>query len=703
MLTILITFSCSDNGCIEADDFGEYSTKTLEVSASAALASCDYDTNFRDDLTAATHGAGLANCFQRLNVTLADASGRDHTSTGQGCSKWQPLGPIGTAVNPDANPYLMDVCVSTCIADCNALLLAGANNPNPRWKSTDANEEGGGTVVLSPGAEVYVRATGSISLGGLNDLINLFLPAKHSNSVESFLPTSFNLAGEKKFIHLSNELLSIKLSGGFNDASSGSNRQVGIQNSVTSRIGSITSSSVRPAAINSFKRVVIHTQPVPSGFSTQDDNFVKSSFNGTSTFYSDPSLWKCTYGAGSNNLVPICAQDISLGSGYTNISSDIEAVNSSLNTNFPITARDGSIGSNGRMLKTQSAVNQFGAVDDYLNAVDSCVSPYNSCASFNPLVGGIVGDLSGGNSQVFSANRSSRVYFKYLEPSCASNSSNINVVIRSGRDVSSTENIMYNFNGISVGSDWSSSIGTADEHIPIESGQVIQIVRGSIVPGANDVFSSGGTDIDCGASLVMRFVPYYQVTATKSGLYSFANVGHNGDTTANSSACSLRFRIINPTGSHTVTHFDDIAAEYGTDSSFSTLGADFYEYRQFDDLFPTEEDRSSLTTVVTGFSNHTMNNKIFVRKGQVIRFSPESWEGSWTPVAGSPRKCGVGLAVMFEERPAYLCRGSGSSEISNPECVVANTVDGVQLGCQTNAAACLVAGSNSACPDEILV
>ena len=75
----------------------------------------------------------------------------------------------------------------------------------------------------------------------------------------------------------------------------------------------------------------------------------------------------------------------------------------------------------------------------------------------------------------------------------------------------------------------------------------------------------------------------------------------------------------------------------------------------------------------------TWSNKVFVRKGQIIRFDPISWNGvlnhEYQPLnAGgnityNQLECGEGLVMITEPRPALFCSSRKTDEKkSNPNC-----------------------------------
>lgn len=107
--------------------------------------------------------------------------------------------------------------------------------------------------------------------------------------------------------------------------------------------------------------------------------------------------------------------------------------------------------------------------------------------------------------------------------------------------------------------------------------------------------------------------------------------------------------------------------------------SDYYEY---DNFFTKSEDvflNSSGTRnpVKDKHSDDPLNkilvttagsNQFFVRKGQVLRILPKSFEKLWNSKEG-PKECGVGMILKVTPRPALLCLKGIDETIPNPSCI----------------------------------
>ncbi len=708
--------SCEDSGCIEADDFGEYQTKTVTVKASQSIDSCTYDSNNRENLTHTSHGSGLTRCFTAKNITIHDASSVSHSST-VGCKHWQPLNYATngtTTTNTNANIAVMNLCVNECINECNAAVMAGSTNPDPPWVSTDRREPGGGEIALSPGSKISMRATGNIVLGGAQDLNTLYI---YPNS-DSFFPTAKNASGAEIYQPVSSgDVVALRLSGGFVDgdyllgSTTATVGNVGLlnlaqQDNLETYFSSGSNSDKRADLINAMTRVAMYIEPIENGHS-----YISPS---SGNLYDDANVrgfpmrplhtaWSCTY-TGTDLNQASCANDISVyTTRYSGLGGSTASVTSAINSKFRISADTRSLTNvsvNGGLLKITTDNIRFkdeSGYDPFSPA--SCPNGYD-CAGVSALDGTMAYNSSSSSPsspQIQRIGRDSQLYFKYLQSGC---SGNINVKIKASTTATTD---LYTYDNVVITDAWTSggivppgsSSGTAPNavHISGQSNQVVEIQR---VGGVATFTPSGtSTPVDCIRSLAIKFVPYYDFTVSKSGLVSLANLAPSGA----SGSCNIKFRIINPTGSHaSYTLPAATVSAYNLGTALTSIDADFYEYGDFNDT-TAPEDASGLRLVDTNW-NSAIVDKIYVRSGQKIRFAPESWAGTWTPVATLSRKCGVGMGIRIEPRPAFLCRGQGNVEVRNPSCN-RRMVSGEVRGCETTSPTCLDSstGSTTFCPD----
>lgn len=666
--------SCSDNGCIEADDFGEYQTQTLEVKSSTSFDSCEYNGADRLDLRSTSHGAGLLSCFTTSNASVYDGQGSAHTSPGQGCSFWQPMNDDGTA-NPNANNEVMGFCVSECLSQCNSRLTGGYVNPSPAWKSTD-EREGNGMVTLKPGSHISVRAVGGITLGGLSDFGDLYL----FPDGDSFLPNQKDSTRREVYLAVSRgDVMQIKLEGGY-DGDNG----IGLRSSMPGGRGSLAEQlpATRSSIANAFSRVAMYLEVPPVGFRNSSGIFRNEDFDGNVPFHQDYSLYSCDYNPSASSCTagsfcpPECTPDVNrIGAAYTNLNGDLAQ---SYQSNFPINSM---IGTNGglifsnpvlisRYISTNNPPQHFN-----INPGGMCASGFD-CPAPSISRGRMVGDLS--SNVTFNVLQSSQITFRYLRSECSSSESTIRVKVKTSSSASADEIARLDVRVPHSDYDSISAANGNPIHVSAEGGQAIEISR---LGGPTTFNDPSGNAIDCGRSLAIKFTEYYNLPVLKSGLVSFANIEQ---ASSSSGLCGIKFRIINPNGSHMPTPVTaETQSRYGITAP--SISEDFYEYGDFNDL--TAEEDSQSWQIGTIFPSD-MSNKVYVRKGQMIRFAPESWEDSWNPSNTIVRRCGIGMVMNIEPRPAFLCRGTGDVQVLNPLCSQVRNSSGAIRGCEATSNAC---------------
>ncbi len=157
--------SCSDQGCIEADDFGEYATQTLTISSNVNSNNCNYDSTL--DLTDPSQGSGLKDCFTRGAPTIIDENGNSPVFSApntKGCSGLQDP----TIVNA---PLFKQLCVDYCVASCIEGASTGGSTSEPPWQVTASD----GTMVISPLSSVLINVTGNVVLGNSLNLPSAYV------------------------------------------------------------------------------------------------------------------------------------------------------------------------------------------------------------------------------------------------------------------------------------------------------------------------------------------------------------------------------------------------------------------------------------------------------------------------------------------------------------------------------------------------
>ncbi len=622
LLFFALSSSCTDQGCIDADDFGEYETQTVEVSANASQDNCTYDAS-KELNDPAGQGSGVYKCFTEGNVPLTDENGVSKSSS-SGC-------------NGFSDAKFRNLCVNNCVQACLTNVGGGGASPEPNWNSTSKKITGSNSgVTIRPGSEITIRAVGSVRLGDSIDYPKIYIhPTEHT-------PHARNSVGGNIFFDVNNsQTLNLKFSGYWNDGST--------------QIGS-GSTPIDSNTFNGAKRAVAYLIPHPAGY---DFDFSKTDeLTGTKgvPLLPDAVAWNCSY-SGADKKESNCSNKPTgyKDSGYTNANDEL------INGVFPISSsfRTTGLTQYGGMIRWSGDGLENDNFDPVANVV--CDPSSGSCSNLNgvsPEQGQILGDTSAGNVVITNSYQNAyKVSFKSLttDTQC-----NVNYKIKVAK---SDDTILYDFGDVAVNnSSWST------KHISLEPNQKLVILR---------MTTNSGGGKNCGMLTGIRFGKYHDIKIEKSGFLKFTMLRGSG------ASCTFKGRIINPEGSH-----EDKGA----------ITADFYEYDPFS-ITETSNDPLGVFIVPASSSvSLAWSGKVFLRKGQVIRFSPESWNGTWLTESGLDRQCGIGTAMIIEPRPALLCRGRATELIMNPACTPDYNNTPTLLGCRLTAPECNNTSSSAYCP-----
>ncbi len=174
-----------------------------------------------------------------------------------------------------------------------------------------------------------------------------------------------------------------------------------------------------------------------------------------------------------------------------------------------------------------------------------------------------------------------------------------------------------------------------------------------------------------GCKFAIRLLPpYVDIVVKKSGLLTFSTVSTPIPDFENTDSCKIKGFIVNPSQS------DD--------------QENYFEYDTDDDPFYNKGNGVDAGFNFQYFSGPSYANRFFVRKGQVVKISSESFTGQWTmrkkfsPAQQWNSKCSVGLAYHIEERPALLCLNKGS-RLQDARCANQRTDSSEKvIGCDFN-------------------
>jgi type IV secretory pathway VirB6-like protein len=665
-------FSCSDQGCIDADDFGEYESETIEVTANSAQNTCPYDPS--KEITDPLQGPTLIQCFTAGDASVTDETGATKTSD-QGCQGFD-----------DAK--LRAICVDMCVQECLIKSTSNSVTSKPNWSATNKRSSSiNYGVTIRPGAEIMVTATGEVNLGDSLNYDDVYVKADNS------LPNSYTEETWKNLFYdvNSGQSLDFKFSGEWNDGTN----TVGAGTSSLSATGNQTSDS---KIYNGTRRLVAYLIPHPTGYDFDNTQTSEKSGSKGVPLLPDPVSWKCSY-SGTDSTYEVAneancynnTENGYTGNQYTNVSDQLAA------EVFQISSQDETdiLGSYGGVVKWSGAGLMPDNRDDSIGYDElsslscdnnSCSLPSNITQDGTYRKRAALLEQTSENGELLNPSSSSsakyafKVSFKNINPACSTAVGLKVKVINSAGNVLDTgspdSGNTGDYRTISV-----SNSGWSSDHISLESNQKI-------------VYNTTDYSATCRKSIVAKFRKYHDIEIKKSGFVNFTTLG------AISGNCIIKGRIINPLGSFL---------------KVGNVEPDFYEYGNF--LTPSQSPQPSnsptdpLNSVSLTYSNSSTLNwtqDFFVRKGQTIRFSPESWDKTFTTGGGLTRQCGSGMIMRIIPRPALLCRGKSSSNdelVNNPNCLqdyatstTSTTTAGELLGCQATASECSDSSSDSYCP-----
>ena len=633
-----LLFSCNDQGCIDADDFGEYESQTLEIASNIAEDNCKFDSS--KDIYDTSQGSSLKPCIvkETNSVTLLISGSPVTVKNDSGCASKG----FGTLSESDKQLF-QKVCIEQCIQKCIQSAAYGGSQPN--WKSTDLRSKGG--VNISPNSQVIIQVAGSVRLGDDYTYQDLYIQANNPHA------HSKNINWNDNFFNvIPGEDVRFKFSGSWNNG----NEDIGAGKS------SFSDGSDSKKIYEGARRLVAYLTPHPNDYKFNLDAGNEKEGSLEVPLFPDPSSWKCYH----SNISDLTEMECSVGSyndlGYKNVS-DTKAKNL-----FPLVYPPQEYGglvmpytsvnnkSNFPYIPKPSTYDPFeynGA--KFINSDKKDVTDINSTFSsenFDKVSSdqGII--LNNGTSDVSITNPYSNgsavmIYFKNLtkDKNC---------------------NISINVNDIKINESSWTYVKT------LENNQTVKINRLT-------------ENTKCGKVIGVKIIKLHEIEIFQSGFARFTNLGYFG----NSDNCYINARIINPIDNY---------VEGGVNN-------DFYEYANFDN---NNDPLKNLNVPASSFGGgYNWSSNFFVRKGQKIRFAPESWDKERNVVTADSkivkRSCGIGMAIYIEPRPALLCKGTSESIVPNALCVQQYSYNNKTLvGCTPYYKDCFNSSSDHYCPSSCI-
>ena len=317
LLTFFI-FSCEDQGCIDADDFGEYESETIEILANGSALSCTYDAS--EELSSASQGLGLIACFSQGTITLTDYDGVDQTSdsdVGGGCEGFEDIS-------------VQNICIQQCVQQCLLKSSSETALSQPNWTSTNERSSTiNSGVTIRNNSEILITAAGTINFGDTLSLDPVYVRPNvltpHSKSTSA---TAFN---DDSFFNIKNgQIVTLTFSGEWNNGQS----DFGGTSGITANPTTPSQIAQNLAIHNGTRRIAAYAISYPDGHSF--DSSATSELSGSQgiPLLPDPNTWECIYNAGGTETEATCQHkaDSYTGIGYSDV------VNSLAEEAFPISS-----------------------------------------------------------------------------------------------------------------------------------------------------------------------------------------------------------------------------------------------------------------------------------------------------------------------------------------------------------------------------
>jgi len=376
---------------------------------------------------------------------------------------------------------------------------------------------------------------------------------------------------------------------------------------------------------NFARRIAVFMKPNPDGHIFAEN--ISSDLSGTSVvpFDDNPKSWRCDYNLGSTyKNITGCKSNYQL-LGYNNIDNDLAS------KTFPVKL----------VFNNNSSYNYIDAGDSSCGESnnDASVNKSNNCYTKN-IVSSTANSFTIGDSD-FNITDNAVYELKYRFSCPNEENEGLQISVKN----SELNEVFYN-------------------KYPYVSG------KGTFFYDTKGGYFKKGFRIivtnPAGCKFAVRLLPpSVDIVAEKSGLLTFSTVS-SSDASQNSNSCRIKGFIINSTQSDIENYFE---YDVGEDPFYNRgIGIDAgFNFQHF--------------------NSHNYENRFFVRKGQIIRITPESFARDWTmrkEGVDYEINCSNGLAYHIEQRPALLCLDNGS-RLQDVGCANQKTdSNGKVIGCDFN-------------------
>ncbi len=627
VLILLFITSCQDSGCIEADEFGDFETQTITVASNGIEDLCNYDVNNLDSATETE----LKRCLNAGNPSVKDSSGADIAVNvqNQGCKGFSDI---------TNKKRCADACRVSCLQRIGS--AASTSTAEPNYSTTNSRVDGKNDgVTIYPGSQISIRAIGQVNLSDavLNN-VSKDIPITNTLPFSPYQANADNsrIEGEKGIN------MSLEIYGAWKDGeqTSGIDNKYGTESTskITTKITSIFSSSDEKYrdAINMLNKLVFYAIPHPPGYTPDYSSNTEKNINSQVPLVADGDAWKCEHdndNIKNEKLKTYCESSDYNAIGY------VKADNQMSSDAFPITTKkEDRIKNYGGFLRYNNDGIEAEDSDEFVfNKLLSNSSQINECCDAN-------NNYERSKIDTIFNNQNNKLNYQTSNIFDLSNSGNISPAfsVKAGsklylRNLSKSTN--------PCGEIWIKLSENNDSNFP---SALCSDTENKCIKLTNDSYNSyhkyfsqdttiylksesGG---NCSKYIGAHSAKLNSIIVPTSGYVSFKIVGASGY----SAQCTINADIINQDGS------------FETDSNNSKANI-------------------KLTVNDNNFSSFPSNKKYYLRKNQKLIFNPESWNGEFqTNISSVSKKCGVGMAMYIEPRPALVCIGKASENIKNFGC-----------------------------------
>jgi len=729
ILLLLILNSCKDYGCIEADDFGEYEVENLTILSNNLNGYCDYKNGFSVNST--EHGEGLKQCLISESYTDNPTTSSGQTATVNGCIKLN-----------DGSPSQKD-CIENCKNKCLQNANAGTTlNFEPNWKSTSArdNDNDSGLLIRSA-SEIKIRAIGDINLGNKISYGNVLVRANNKKlNIDKFVDI---LKGQNIMTKFSGSWTDASDSGNPANTILGGNQ--GTNEATPTRIFNnarrLVAYTIEHPEGYGFNTSASDEKSGSIGVPLIPDT------RAWRCIHNDPSVSSIA----NQTVCSREGLDIELDNyvaiGYTqannkeasrvfNVGTDKESLTDY--GGFIRWNNDGLQKStfdpfNGITCSTSSICNpdvdeEYGQIVGDISSGDSLITlkdmgKYSYRASFKSLVSGcnnfninvsVRNDSTSADLKNFIINVKNSLWseqiidietdeslvIKYNQTKVDGNSCGKYLAVRFLRyhDVEIKKSGYAKLTMIQSSSAQNCTIKAriVNKNASKQGSYIINNLSCIEDQGSSGLIGCQAVSSECSDSSSNKYCslscrkpitcsqngtyPEYKKTGCTVGSIPSGCVHSNGSDSVKCERCAIAMRE---------------AAEQSAKKRFNN----FYEYHDFStgsinnnisgeslsDPLKNYDVPSTIGVSASSVANY--GDEFFVRKGQIIRFAPESWNNTWT-TDSVIKDCGVGMALIIEPYPALLCRGNGNDTVRNPECQEDFDSNGNLIGCKAYSIKC---------------